>query len=242
MLGAVVDTASITETQPARPTLLAVAHGTRNPAGIAVIEALVELVRDRLRDVLVQPCFVDVAEPSLVDALAAVSGPAVIVPVLLSTGYHVTSDIPSVTAGRPATVVTAPLGPDPRVSEAALARLDEARGSTERRAPLVVVAAGSSDPQARVQLGTVGGHVERAVGRPVAIAQLTDPDPLAGVPASAEVVNYLLAPGYFDDQLRVKAGGRLVADPIGAHPLVADVIVARFLGGESELAAGHHHV
>jgi sirohydrochlorin ferrochelatase len=152
--------------------------------------------------------------------------------VFLSTGYHVITDIPATTSNRRDTVVTAPIGPDPRISEAALARLAEAgerRAADDADSPLALISAGSSDPKAREQLEEVAAQLRELTGLPVSIGQLTDLDPFAGVPDDAEVVNYLLAPGFFDDQLRAKAGGRVVGRPIGAHPLAAEVIVARYL-------------
>ena len=95
----------------------------------------------------------------------------------------------------------------------------------------MVVSAGSSDPRAREQLRDVADELAVLTGRKVRFAQLTSPEPFAGVPEAAEVANYLLAPGFFDDQLRAKAGARLVGAPIGAHPLVAEVIVERYLDG-----------
>jgi sirohydrochlorin ferrochelatase len=211
-----------------QPTLVAVAHGTRNGQGLRVLEELVGLVRLGLAGVDVRLCYLDVATPSLTGALSSVIGPAVVVPVLLSTGYHVKTDIPAAAAGRPGTVITAPIGPDERISAAALDRLASVRGGQGTSGPLHVVAAGSSDPAARQQLAEVAAHLNRATGRVVSLAQLTEPDPFAGVPRTAEVVNYLLAPGYFDNQLHAKAAGRLVGDPIGAHPLAAEVILARY--------------
>ena len=71
------------------------------------------------------------AEPSLPEALAAIDGPVVVVPLLLSTGYHVKVDIPTAVAGRPQTAVARQLGPDDRITRVVLDRLLVGR---ERRA------------------------------------------------------------------------------------------------------------
>lgn len=211
------------------PTLVAAAHGTKNPDGRATIEALIDVVRARRPDVPIALGFVDVIEPSLGAALAGVAGPAVIVPVLLSTGYHVSVDIPSVVGSRPDTVVAPPLGPDARITRAMWERLVAAGGPDADAPDLVaVVGAGSSDPQARVELEVVAGQLAECTPAQVVISQLTDDDPLADLPATAWVANYLLAPGFFNSKLRELAGPRPVGDPIGAHPLVAEVILDRY--------------
>ncbi|MEO6504135.1 MAG: CbiX/SirB N-terminal domain-containing protein, partial [Jatrophihabitantaceae bacterium] len=78
---------------PPAPALIAVAHGTRDQAGVLEIQRLVELVRQARPDVRVRLCWLELAEPLLRNVLPDVSGPAVAVPLLLSTGYHVKTDI-----------------------------------------------------------------------------------------------------------------------------------------------------
>ncbi|HEU5268369.1 MAG TPA: hypothetical protein VFU36_00485, partial [Jatrophihabitans sp.] len=54
---------------------------------------------------------------------------------------------------------------------------------------------------------------------------------LADVRAGSDVANYLLAPGSFYDRLRARArqlAAGFVAPPIGAHPLVAELIWDRY--------------
>ncbi|MCQ7029814.1 CbiX/SirB N-terminal domain-containing protein, partial [Escherichia coli] len=61
---------------------------------------------------------VDVQPPTVVDVVAglAASGQAaVVVPLLLSGGYHVHVDIAGAVAGSARTVAARPLGPDPRL-------------------------------------------------------------------------------------------------------------------------------
>ena len=217
-------------------TLIAVAHGTEDQAGIEVLETLAAAVRAELAGVPVALCYVDVASPTLAQTLAAVAGPAVLVPLLLSTGYHVKVDIPGLVAGRAEVVVTDPVGPDERVSAAAVRRLQEALSvAGGEPGELIVVSAGSSDPEARAQLTIVAGHIERLTGLPVRIAQLTEADPFMDVPASVGVVNYLLAPGYFAGKLVALAAPRVTGQPIGADPLLVEVIVERYRAGAARL-------
>jgi len=140
------------------PTLLAVAHGSRHPAATATITALVRQV-ERLAPVLdIQIAYVQHAEPSLADALDATGPDVVIVPLLLSTGYHLTTDIAgaataidtAITATGLGPRVAGPLGPDPLLVTALTMRLGEA--GVPAGIPVVLAAAGSSDPQAAEEI------------------------------------------------------------------------------------------
>jgi sirohydrochlorin ferrochelatase len=212
------------------PTLVAVAHGTQDPNGLAEIRRLINIVRTKRPDVPVELCWLDGATPTLAALLPDVTGAAVIVPILLSTGYHVKVDIPEIVGDRRHTVIMTPLGPDKRISRVAYLRLVEARAGGGNDG-VVLVGAGSSDPDARAELLEAARYLERWNHFPVAIGQLTDPDPFAQAPAVDQVANYLLAPGYFNDMLHLLADCDVISDPIGAHPLVADVILDRYDAG-----------
>ncbi|MGX7681714.1 sirohydrochlorin chelatase [Jatrophihabitans sp. DSM 45814] len=228
-------------TKPVSPTLVAVAHGTKDADGIAQLRRLCNVVRTKLPGVAIELCFVDVVEPRLAGVLEALRGPAVVVPLLLATGHHVKSDIPSAVGDRPRTIVTAPIGPDERVSGAVQARLEQARAAFDwdedepREDEVVVMAAGSSDPEARLQLAAVGRQLEAWNSHHVTIAQLTDKDPFARLSPTVQVATYLLSSGHFNDKLRGQTAEHVVGEPIGAHPLVAEVIVERYLAGVSAL-------
>jgi sirohydrochlorin ferrochelatase len=227
-----------------QPTLVAVAHGTKNSDGLAELRRLTNIVRTKMPSVPVELCYLDVVGPRLADTLAGLAGPAIVVPLLLATGHHVKTDIPAAIAGRTDTVVTDPIGPDPRISKVVQLRLEQARAvwladDEDGAAPadVVVVAAGSSDPDARAELAEVADHLRAWNPRTVTFAQLTDDDPFATLSPSVQVANYLLAPGFFDDKLRGEASGGVVSKPIGAHPLVATVIVDRYSSGVRRLEA-----
>ena len=75
------------------PALIAVAHGSGHPAAAEAVIALAHQVT-RLAPVLdVRVAYLQHGEPSLTDALADAGPDPVVVPLLLSTGYHLTSDI-----------------------------------------------------------------------------------------------------------------------------------------------------
>lgn len=195
------------------PVLLAVSHGTSSPRGSAAIAALVAAVRRALPDVEVVEAFVDVQEPDVPTALDRLRGrDVVLVPLLLSTGYHVRVDIAKAAQAAAANVVVAPaLGPDRRLASALAERIREVSVDRRASAPdtaIVLCAAGSSDPQGAADCAAVGDLLAAATGRDVVTAFLAASEPRIGAvleslrdeDRSAVVATYLLAPGYFDDR------------------------------------------
>ncbi len=80
------------------PVLLAVAHGSQDPAAQQCVLSLTSRVARLADGVAVRTAFVQNAKPSLADGLAdaaahAGTDGAVVVPLLLSNGYHLSSDI-----------------------------------------------------------------------------------------------------------------------------------------------------
>jgi sirohydrochlorin ferrochelatase len=215
------------------PTLLAVAHGSRHPAAQETIGTLARQV-SRLAPVLqVRVAFVQHAEPSLPAALGAAGPNTVIVPLLLSTGYHLTTDLAGAARAIGARLAD-PLGPDPLLVTALAGRLAEAGvpGGT----PVVLAAAGSTDPAAQRDAERQAELLAERLEAPVTAAFLS-----AGGPRVAEAVaelaarehrdvaiaSYLLAPGHFQDQL-AGAGARWVTAPLGGHPAMAGLVIDRY--------------
>lgn len=226
-------------TAPAAPVLLAVAHGTRDPSGLAEIRRLVEKVRQARPDLEVRLCWLELAEPLLTDALAGCSGPVVVVPLLLSTGYHIKTDIAGAVAGRPRTSVAAQLGPDPRIAAALLGRLRETGVSPT--AGIALFGAGSSDPEAAENLAVAANQLARLGGSPVHPRFLTDPNWRDDLPPGVAAASYLLAPGFFADRLagfaRAELGLNRAAAPLGAHPAVVEVVLDRYAEAARHLPA-----
>ena len=129
---------------PVSAQLLLVAHGTRDPAGATVTEAVAEQVRGLL-GVQVSACYVDVRHPTPAEALAELPGPVVAVPMFLAAGYHVRVDVPAQLAatGRADVRLAETFGPDPALVDAAASRL---RAAGMRAGDAVVLAVvGSTD-------------------------------------------------------------------------------------------------
>ncbi|WP_448004995.1 sirohydrochlorin chelatase [Agromyces bauzanensis] len=209
-------------TRPA--ALVAASHGTSSAAGQAAVAALVAAVRHASPDLVVEDAFVDVQAPdvaSVLGSLAAGHHP-VIVPLLLSAGYHVHVDLAREADGAsgPARLGAA-LGPDDRLVEILGERLREAGLRDDDR--VVLAAAGSSDARAVADCRDVGRRLARRIGRPVAVGFLSAARPAlvdaiartrATHPVSRVVVaSYLLAPGYFHD-LAVAAGATVTTAPL----------------------------
>src|SRR3954467_12889517 len=105
----------------AQPVLVACAHGTRNPTGRRLIGELALAARALRPGLRTTAAFVDVQPPrgaDVVQELAAAGTRAVVVPLLLSGGYHVHVDIAGAVAAHPSAVAAAPLGPDDRLGAA----------------------------------------------------------------------------------------------------------------------------
>src|SRR5690242_20109424 len=111
------------DSQP--PRLLVVAHGTRSAAGSATTSEVVAAVARARPGLQVDLCFLDVVQPTLTQALDATAATTVVVPLLLSTGYHVRQDIPAAVSGRAQVRVARHLGPHPLLADALADRLTD---------------------------------------------------------------------------------------------------------------------
>jgi sirohydrochlorin ferrochelatase len=146
----------------------------------------------------------------------------VAVPLLLSSGYHVRVDLP---AQAPHAVVTAAVGPDPRLCVALADRLAEA--GYGGAGAVVLAAAGSADARSRADVATQGRLLAEHLGVGVTVAYVAAGEPkLADVEADV-VATYLLAPGHFHDAIRA-CGATVVGAPLGDHPALAEVVLARY--------------
>lgn len=220
------------------PPLLLVAHGTRDPQGPRVVERLASAAADRL-DVPVHVGYVDVVGPTVHEALREIPGEVVALPAFLAAGYHVRVDLPAQIsgAGRGGDVtVTDPLGPAPEITEALVRRLADAGWRPGE--PVLFAAAGSSDERAQDDVRTAADRLGLRCGQNLAPSYVT-----TASPATAEVCGpddfiapYLLAPGLFHRRLsRLPVSG--VAEPIGAHPEVVELIARRYRRAVGDIAS-----
>jgi sirohydrochlorin ferrochelatase len=235
--------------------LVAAAHGTADPRGIRVVHALAREIARQRPAVPVSLGFVDVdmpALPALVDRVVADSNQAVIVPLLLSSGYHVTSDVQAEARRRPNRVTAAgPLGPHPvlaqiladRLADGLAGRLADGLAGDRGSLPdglggvdsVVLAAAGSSDHRALLDCSSVAAELSAVIDRPVEVGYVSGagerlPGVLARTSGRVAVATYLLAPGFFADRVAAVAtrAGAIVSPPLGADPRLAALALRRY--------------
>jgi sirohydrochlorin ferrochelatase len=239
------------------PLLLLASHGSRDPVAQRAVLDLVAAATRELAEVSpttsVVGGFIDVQQPDVPQCLAAAEPgrDAVIVPLLISAGYHVRFDLANAVAGaKPRRVaVTAALGPDTRLTGILADRLAECGLAADDR--VILAAAGSSDANAVADCHTAGEHLARVLNRPVTVAfiaaaQPSLPDAVATARsehpgARVVVASYLLAPGTFAAMAR-RAGADVVSAALlaeGEKPPAAlvDVVVDRYLSAIAAVPA-----
>jgi len=234
----------------APPVLLAVGHGTRDPAGTAVTEALLELVRNRAPELAVQAAYVDNSPPSVGQAFDRLARDGVTqvvaLPMLLSAASHSKTNIAgSVQAARqrhPEVVISygRPLGPHPALIDVVVGRLAEA--GVQAGAPgtgVVLAAGGSADPDANADIAKTARLLWEGRGWlavEVAFASATGPRVdevvrrLRAIGADrVAVAPYFLAPGFLPAQaVAGAAGADVVTQVLGAHPALAGLLLERY--------------
>jgi sirohydrochlorin ferrochelatase len=240
------------------PALVALAHGSKDPRSAETVHALCEQVRALRPDLRIEPAFLDHCAPSPVEVfdrlVADGYDEVVVVPLLLTAAYHARIDVPQVVqeaAGRHPHLrmqVTEVLGDDvlldvlDRRVRAALKR-----SRARELDALVLAAAGSSDPRANASVARLA-RLWGARHRLPATAAFASAAP----PASGEAVrrfraegrrhvavgSYFIAPGFLPDraeELAMEAGAIAVADPLGADPEVAWLVLTRYSVAAVEL-------
>ncbi|WP_416237605.1 sirohydrochlorin chelatase [Streptomyces sp. NBC_00162] len=224
-----------------QPTLVAVAHGSRDPRALHTALALLEQVRELRPRLDVRLGHIELNRPLLGDTLRELHGEAVLVPLLLGRGHHVKRDLPAAAAAAPhlRVAVAAPLGPHPLLVEALYERLLEAGWGSAHHASTAVVlaAAGSRDPESAADTRhTAALLTERLGGVPVvpayaSAASPTVPEAVRALAARGHhrpaVASYFAAPGRFATQAAAAAPA-LAAAPLGDHPALARLLLHRY--------------
>jgi sirohydrochlorin ferrochelatase len=202
--------------------LVLVAHGSTDPRFGEVVEAVAARVRSLRPGLEVRVGYLEHGPPSVAD----VAADGVLVPLLLASGYHVLVDLPE---QAPGARVTAAVGPDPRLMVAVADRLHA--GGYAVDAPVVLAAAGSSDERALADVRVAAAQLAEVLGVDVTAAFVSAGSPrLADVVAASPdvaVATYLVAPGAFHDAI-LATGAKVVGEPIGDHPAVAEVVLSRY--------------
>lgn len=233
--------------------LVAVAHGSRDPRSAAVVTSLMEVIRARRPGLDVRLAFLDLSAPRLPDVLAGLAGAghrrAVVVPLLLGRAFHARVDVPGALARvrrrHPALELRTAdvLGPDERLTALARRRVIEAGGAGVDA--VVLAAAGCSDPRATAAVAEVASGW--AVPAFATAASPTVGAALTGLRCSGArrvaVASWFLAPGLLPERVRAAASAAdpdvVVAEPLGADPAVADVVLDRYDAAARPLARYH---
>lgn len=234
------------------PVLLLVAHGTRSPEGQQTVTGIVERLRRRRPELRVELAYVDVQEPNVADSVTALTGSGlrvVVVPLLLSLGYHVEVDIARAVAGRESACATGALGPDPILADILVRRAESAGGGPGDA--LVVAAAGSSRERAQADIDALldavrcrwagpvtagyGSAASPTVAEAVAAARADGAGGDRGHSRRVIAAAYLIGPGHFADVV-ARAGADLTTRPLGTHPELLTLVERRYAEGLQRLA------
>lgn len=214
---------------PNFPALVGIAHGTSSPLGVNAVQMLMASVIKAHPELTMTLGFVDVQRPDTREALDSLEPglSAIVVPLLLSAGFHVHVDLTkTVNAQTDRKVRLAKaLGPDHRLINILQHRLAEVGLSSEDQ--LILAVAGSSDKRAIADCNLVASALAASVNQAVTLGFLSAAKPSlvdAITAARAQhpkkrivVSSYLLAPGYFHTLVE-NAGADVVTSPL----LVAD--------------------
>ncbi|MBS42285.1 MAG: cobalamin biosynthesis protein CbiX [Nocardioides sp.] len=242
------------------PVLVALARADRDPRTAAAVTDLVEQVRLQRPDLRVEKAWIGSGSSrhrptfdAVLDKLAR-NGveEVVVVPLALTDDAAVVVDLGYALARteRPLAVrVAAPLGLETALLEVLDIRMREALSTARVREldALVLAASGSADPltnQTVARLARVWGNHHKL---PVTAAYASSAPPATGEAVRAfraegrrhiAVASLFLTHGELCDratELALEAGAIAVSAPLGAHPEIARMLLARYAVGAVEL-------
>ncbi|WP_413806638.1 sirohydrochlorin chelatase [Streptomyces sp. OE57] len=234
------------------PTLLIIAHGSRDPRHAATVDALRARARSLRPGLRVEAAFLEFNAPRVPQVLARLAAEdateVIALPLLLTRAFHAKTDIPAVlreaTARHPRLSVRQAdvLGPSPLLMDALERRLHEAglRPADRSSTGVVLASAGSTDPEAIAVIAEIARewrHTGWCAVRPAfASASLPRTEDAVralradGVPRVA-VAPYVIAPGRLPDRIvhgAEAAGADLLAPVLGPAPELARLLLTRY--------------
>jgi len=228
------------------PTLIAWSQGTSTDAGRETIRALVAQLGTLLPGVRIEEAFAVLHEPSLATAVAAAvaEGPAVVVPLMLSTGVQTRADIASAVGAHPGLAFAAPaLGPHDLLALVLESRLLEL--GIDGDDAVVLAADGECNPDAALDVERMASRLALCLHAPVSAGftsgnERTIGDEIAYARAAGArrvvVARYVLAPGNVAEVLAV-AGADAVTAPLAPDLRVAALAAQRYRDAAALLAA-----
>ncbi|KAK1182891.1 sirohydrochlorin chelatase [Streptomyces sp. NBS 14/10] len=242
------------------PTLLVIAHGSRDPRHAATVAALCARARSLRAGLRVEAAFLDFNAPrvgQVLDRLAAEGAHDIVaLPLLLTRAFHAKADIPAVLREATARHLglrvrqAEVLGPSPLLTRALERRLYEAglRPGDRRSTGVVLASAGSTDPEAIAVIAEIARewrHTGWCAVRP-AFASASLPrteDAVRALRAEGvrrvAVAPYVIAPGRLPDRIAHgarEAGADVLAGVLGPAPELARLLLRRY--DEARAGAG----
>jgi sirohydrochlorin ferrochelatase len=232
--------------------LVLTAHGSVDPRAAANTHAVADQIRLLRPSLDVLVAFCEKSTPNLLDVLTALDGPAVVTPLLLANAYHARVDIPDIIAeaqagsaqagyAHPDILRADTLGEDPRLVHVMRQRLDELDFELDRDdTGVLVVAVGSTHAEANAGTATLADAMARGnrwAGVRVAYATGPAPSVADGIAELRHLgarrialAPWFIAGGRITDRVAAIAAaeGIAMAEPLGAHPLLAETLLDRF--------------
>lgn len=239
--------------------LVAVAHGSRDPRSAATVRRLADQIRAQAPGIDVRVAFLDLSEPPLAEVLEDLHAEghrqAVVVPLLLGSAFHARVDLPElvarVTERLPMLRVSVSdvLGPDALLETAARARLTAAGAGPDPALGVVLTGVGSSRRAANDDVARIADrwHAGGAYAGVTHAFATCGPDVAAAIArlraqgarraSRFAVAPWFLAPGLLLDQVAALAKRSdtdvTIAEPLGPHPLVAELVLTRHAAAAS---------
>jgi sirohydrochlorin ferrochelatase len=222
--------------------IVLLAHGSPDPRHSAGVELLAARVRERAPERRVHTAYLDHHPPAPLDVAAALAGPAVVVPVLVTPAFHASVDVPEAVAemearsGLPVDS-SLPLGPHPLLLDA-VEELLAKDGITPRPGTSVILyAAGSSDSAAVATISETLRESPRTGWGPWGVAALDGGASLEQVlrvlPDEVErtvAVSFMVAEGVLRDRMAQgcgRAGVTMVPGALARTDAVARLVLER---------------
>lgn len=216
--------------------LVAISHGTSDPVGQQVVRSLGHAIAEVAADSGMSSStllgHVDVQEPGVGHCLQSLEAnqPAVIVPLLLSAGYHLRvdlqKDVEVARAQSRRVALAEALGPDDRLVSLLVRRL-EAAGADLAHDVIILGVAGSSDRGAQADCREMAERLSQRIGAEVLTGFLAHAEPrIHDAVSSARTVHpgrrvavasYLVAPGYFQSMME-SCGADMISAPLLPGP------------------------
>jgi precorrin-8X/cobalt-precorrin-8 methylmutase len=234
-------------------TIFVAAHGSRDPAAIAELETLVELMKRRVPDRMIGHGYLEFALPNIDEGMRAVIAAGarrvVMLPALLLGATHAKNDMPGELAALQKQFsgvefhFGAPMDLHPLLLRLAQQRIVEAEGTSGGREEscLVVVGRGTSDPDANSDVSKLARMLEEGMGFGasfVCYAGTAEPSLSTGLRNAARLgyKRLVVFPYFLFDGVLVKRIYAAADELQAAHPEL-EVLKAGYLGPHEDVAA-----